>query len=83
MTKVKIAPNAQKAKLLDQLKEIKTKLAEFDGQRAAKVGSLAKQFRLIDLSDDILEKEFKAIRDKYKDELSAQSSALDDSKKNS
>jgi len=44
---------------------------------------LAKRYRLIDLSDDILEKEFKGLRDKYKNDQDATLSNMDDTKKKS
>ncbi|PIR10215.1 MAG: hypothetical protein COV52_09660 [Gammaproteobacteria bacterium CG11_big_fil_rev_8_21_14_0_20_46_22] len=83
MAKQKKSPVDQKAKLVDQLKEIEKKIADFDKQRASKVGSLAKRYRLIDLSDDILEKEFKGLRDKYKNDQDATLSNMDDTKKKS
>ncbi len=83
MTKQKKTPVEQKAKLVDQLKEIEKKIAEFDTQRASKIGNLAKRYRLIDLSDEILENEFKGLRDKYKDNQDATLSNMDDGKKKS
>lgn len=61
-------PAAQKAKLVAQLKAAQENLAAFDKNRAVKIGNLAKKYRLTDLTDDILESEFKAIRDKHKAE---------------
>lgn len=83
MAKQKKSPIEQKAKLVEQLKDIENKIAQFDEQRAGKIAGLAKRFRLVDLSDDILEKEFKSLRDKYKKEQDATQVHLDDSKKNS
>lgn len=83
MAKQKKTPVEQKAKLIDQLKEIEKKIADFDTQRASKIGTLAKRHGLINLSDSILEKEFKSLRDKYKDNQDATLSNMDDSKKNS
>lgn len=76
-------PIEQKSKLIEQLKEIESKIAQFDKQRSDKIASLAKKHHLVDLSDDLLEKEFKIIRDKYKKEHDATLSKLDGGKKNS
>lgn len=83
MAKQKKSPIEQKTKLVEQLKEIENKIAQFDEQRANKIAGLAKRFRLVDLSDDLLEKEFKNLRDKYKKEQDAAQAHLDGSKKNS
>lgn len=83
MAKQKKSPIEQKAKLVDQLKEIEKKIADFDNQRASKIGNLAKRYRLVDLSDDILEKELKIIRDKYKDKNDSSLANMDESKKKS
>ncbi len=83
MAKQKKSPIEQKAKLVDQLKEIEKKIADFDNQRATKIGNLAKRYRLVDLSDDILEKELKAIRDKYKDKNDSSLTNMDEGKKKS
>lgn len=83
MAKIKINPLEQKAKLLEQMKDLETKLAEFDKQRADKIGSLAKKFRLVDLADDILEHEFKTIREKYSLAKSPSSAHLDQTQKKS
>lgn len=66
MVKQKKSPAEQKAKLVSQLKAIEKKIVDFDNQRAIQIGNLAKRYRLVDLSDEILEKELKAIYDKYK-----------------
>ena len=66
MDKKPLSPFEQKKKLLEQHKSIQAKLAEFDTKRTAVVGNLARRYKLIDLADDILEQEFKALRDKYK-----------------
>ena len=81
--KQKKSPVEQKAKLMEQLKEAENKIANFDLQRAAKVGNLAKRYKLTDLSDDILNKEFKEIREKYKNTQDAMLANLDEGKKNS
>ncbi len=83
MTKQQKNPIEQKAKLVEQLKEIENKIAHFDEQRSNKIALLAKRLHLVDLSDDILEKEFKIIREKYKKEQSATQPHLDKVKKNS
>ena len=83
MAKQKKSPIEQKSKLVDQLKEIEKKIADFDNQRAAKIGNLAKRYRLVDLSDDILEEELKIIRDKYKDNTDSALANMDESKKKS
>ncbi len=58
-------PQEQKAKLLEQKKELEKKIAEFDTRRAAAVGVLAKRYQLTDLTDDILETEFKSLSEKH------------------
>lgn len=75
-------PLEQKASLIKQLKDIETKIADFDKQRAKKVAALATQHRLVDLSDDLLEQEFKLIREKHQASLTHPQSQ-DDGKKNS
>jgi len=80
-SKTKKTPIQQKAKLFEQLKDIKNKIADFDDQRAKKIATLAKRYKLIDLSNAIIEKEFKTIRDRYKKELNT--AHLDVGKKNS
>lgn len=81
--KQKKTPVEQKAKLVVQLKEIEKKIVDFDKQRAVKVGNLAKRYRLTDLSDSLLEQEFKRLRDKYKQEQGAALSNRDKGKKKS
>lgn len=75
-------PLEQKASLIKQLKDIETKIADFDKQRAKKVAVLAIQHRLVDLSDDLLGQEFKSIREKYQASLT-HSQPQGDGKKNS
>ena len=75
-------PLEQKASLIKQLKDIETKIADFDKQRAKKVAALATQHRLVDLSDDLLEQEFKLIREKHQSSLT-QLISQDTAKKNS
>ncbi len=77
------SPVEQKAKLVEQLKDIEKKIADFDKTRAVQVGNLAKRFRIIDLSNDVLEKEFKTIRDKYQNNKDPAQPHLDESKKKS
>lgn len=83
MAKQKKNPIQQKEKLVEQLKDIEKKIADFDNQRATKIGNLAKRYRLVDLSDDILEKEFKSIRDKCKKDNDLSFSSISESKKKS
>lgn len=82
--KPKTDPVEQKAKLMAQLKTIESKIAQFDEVRASKVASLAKHYRLIDLSDAVLEKEFARLRDQYHIPATHDktSTALDGAKKN-
>ena len=75
-------PLEQKASLIKQLKDIETKIADFDKGRSKKVAALATQHRLVDLSDDLLETEFKLIREKYQATLT-HSQPRGDGKKNS
>lgn len=51
--------------LVDQIKKIQLKIDAIENQRVAKVVRLAKKFKLLDLSDEILEKEFSLVKDKY------------------
>ncbi len=83
MAKQKKTPVEQKEKLVEQLREIEKKIADFDQQRAIKIGNLAKRYHLVDLSDDILEKELKAIRDKYQNENATSLANTDKRKKKS
>ena len=82
MANSKKSPAEQKATLIEKLKDIKGQISNFDKQRTSKVGNLSKRFRLIDLPDSILEKEFKAISEKYKDQLRSLS-VINNLKKNS
>lgn len=66
MTARKKTPEECKAALINQLVLAKKKVAEFDNLRAEKIGKLAKKYRLIDLADDVLADEFKAIQEKHK-----------------
>ena len=83
MTTAKKNPLEQKAKLVAQLETIQKKIESVDEVRANKIAQLSKRFRLVDLSDGILEKEFKTIRDKYKDSCALMGNVLDDDKKKS
>jgi len=83
MPKNKVSPINQKARLLEQIKELQGKVEGFDNQRANKVAALAKRYHLIDLDDETLDKELKAIRDKYRDNQTGQLSPMDEGKKNS
>ena len=82
MANSKKSPAEQKATLIEKLKDIKGQISNFDKQRTLKVGNLSKKFRLIDLPNSILEKEFKAIGEKYKEQLSSLS-VINNVKKNS
>jgi hypothetical protein len=83
MAKTKKTPVEQKAKLFEQLKELESKINKFDSARAQIVGNIAKKHQLTDLSDEVLEKEFKSIKEKYKSIIDATLSTLDSGKKNS
>ncbi len=83
MVKVKKDPVDQKAKLVEQLKEIEQKIADFDEQRASKVATLAKKYRIVDINDDILNAEFKALRDKHLNTQDVARSAMDAGQKKS
>lgn len=76
MTVKKKTPEEQKAALINQLTLAKKRVAEFDNTRADKIGNLAKRYRLIDLTDDILIAEFKAIQAKYKDQRDTMDSGV-------
>jgi hypothetical protein len=62
-----IAPvvNDKKQVLLDQIKKIQSKIYNIEKQRAEKINKLAKKFKLLDLDDEIIEKEFSLIKEKY------------------
>jgi len=62
---------------------LKLKLLILINSALKKVGHLAKKYRLIDLSDDILNSEFKTIRDKYKKQPNTPAQRTHPAKKNS
>lgn len=76
-------PQEQKEKLLAQLKEVENKIESFNKARAQKIATMAKKFNLVDLPNEILEKEFKAIKSKYKDSQQNRMENLDKTKKKS
>ena len=76
-------PADKKAKLVSQLKDLEKKIAEFDNVRAKKVGSMAKKYKLTDLSDNIIDQEFKAIKEKYKNTQTYKMENIDQNKKKS
>ena len=76
-------PVEQKEKLVEQLKDIEQKIAQFDEKRAMKIASIAKRLKIVDLADNIIEAEFKAIRDKYQSQQDATLATSDEGKKNS
>ena len=55
----------KKQVLLDQIKKIQSKIDAIEKQRADKINKLAKKFKLLDLEDEIIEKEFSLIKEKY------------------
>lgn len=57
--------NDKKQVLLDQIKKIQSKIDAIEKQRVEKINKLAKKFKLLDLEDEILEKEFSLIKEKY------------------
>lgn len=57
--------NDKKQVLLEQIKKIQSKIDAIEQQRADKINKLAKKFKLIELDDDIIEKEFSLIKEKY------------------
>lgn len=59
----------KKQVLLDQLKRIQSKIDNIEKQRAEKITKLAKKFKLFDLDDQIIEKEFSLIKEKYQSAL--------------
>ncbi|HAU0369104.1 TPA: hypothetical protein JBF73_07795 [Legionella pneumophila] len=59
----------KKQVLLDQIKKIQSKIDAMEQQRADKINKLAKKFKLLELDDEIIEKEFSLIRDKYSESL--------------
>lgn len=65
MSNAESVVNEQKEKLLLKIKKIQTKIDALENQRADKIQKLAKKFKLLDLDDAIIEKEFLLIREKY------------------
>jgi len=57
--------NEKKQVLLDQIKKIQFKIDAIEKQRLDKINKLAKKFKLLDLEDAIIEKEFSLINEKY------------------
>lgn len=55
----------RKQALLEQMKKIQSKIDNIEKQRAEKINKLAKKFKLYDLDDKIIEREFSLIKDKY------------------
>ncbi len=55
----------KKQVLLEQIKKIQYKIDAIEKQRADKINKLAKKFKLLDLEDEIIEKEFSLISQKY------------------
>jgi flagellar biosynthesis/type III secretory pathway M-ring protein FliF/YscJ len=58
-----------KQDILDQIKSLQDKALDIDKKRADRVGALALKFKVTDLSDDILEQEFKAVYTKYQSNI--------------
>lgn len=73
MASNKLSPQEQKTKLLEEKKKLEQRIAEFDTRRAAAVGMLAKKYKLTDLSDEVLETEFKAIQVRHQHEVASTS----------
>lgn len=73
--------NHKKQVLIDQIKKIQSKIDAIEHQRAEKINKLAKKFKLLDLDDEIIEKEFSLIKDKYSSTLN-KSTETDPVKKN-
>ena len=55
----------KKQVLLEQIKKIQYKIDAIEKQRADKINKLAKKFKLLDLEDEIIEKEFSLISQNY------------------
>ena len=55
----------KKSKLLEQLKDIQSKIDNLENKRTEKIIKLAKKFSLLDLSDKIIASEFSLIKSKY------------------
>ena len=81
MTTTKTVKVDKKEKLLEQLKEIQSKIDSLEKHRAEKIMKLAKKFSLFDLSDKIIESEFSLIKSKY-DAKHENAHAMDHGKKN-
>ncbi|MDQ5930283.1 MAG: hypothetical protein QG594_2070 [Bacteroidota bacterium] len=71
----------KKDKLLSQLQKIQAKIDSLENQRLDKITRLVKKFKILDLSDEIIEQEFALIRAKYSGP-SQNEEALDSVKKN-
>ena len=61
----KKSPVEQKQQLIKDLATLQTKLEKIDNQRAQRIGELAKQYHLVNLTDAVLKAEFEAIRDRH------------------
>lgn len=51
--------------LMDQINKLQSKIDAIEKQRADKINKLAKKFKLLDLDDQTIEKEFSLIKEKY------------------
>ena len=69
MDNIAPATHDKKQVLLDQIKKIQSKIDAMEKLRADKINKLAKKFKLLDLDDEIIEKEFSLIKEKYASSL--------------
>ncbi|GGG06992.1 MULTISPECIES: hypothetical protein [Cysteiniphilum] len=83
MAAKKKTPQERKADIQKQIDELKKLEAKIDKDRADKVGKLALKYGVTDLEDDIIEKEFKAIAEKYKEDKEMMNKLDDEVKKSS
>ncbi|MBA2649170.1 MAG: hypothetical protein H0U75_06130 [Legionella sp.] len=65
MTNKAPVTNDKKQVLVEQIKKIQSKIDALENQRVEKINKLAKKFKLLELDDEILEKEFSLIKEKY------------------
>ena len=70
-----------KLELENQIQKLKDRQKEIDQKRCDKIGKLAFKFGINNLEDAIIESEFEAIKEKYKDNLDLMQMMDEDVKK--
>lgn len=70
-----------KLELENQIQKLKERQKEIDQKRRDKIGKLAYKFGINNLEDAVIESEFEAIKEKYKDNLELMQMMDEDVKK--